>query len=82
MRICLPDELLADIVEILFQQCIDCRERVVSRIIDAKPHWSCVHNVTLASRTLRAIGLRLWFSRLMCVFHTSFLFPIYNDSLE
>jgi len=71
MRTCIPNELLADIVEILFQQSTPlARTRVGSSIFEDKPHWSCIHSVVLASRTLRAIGLKLWFSRLRCVFFT------------
>ncbi|KAF8502539.1 hypothetical protein JB92DRAFT_3098895 [Gautieria morchelliformis] len=66
MRICLPNELLADIVEILFRQSAHSRVRAGSSTgtFETKPPWSCIRNVVLSSRTLRAIGLKLWFSRL------------------
>ena len=65
MQICLPHELLMDIVEILFQS-TPSRVRGATSF-DAKPPWSCISNLVLASHALRAIGLKLWFYRLRYV---------------
>jgi hypothetical protein len=67
MRTRLPNELLAEIVEFLFEDHARPRVRAGSSSLEVKPPWSRIHAVVLASRTFRAIGMRLWFSRLRCV---------------
>ena len=67
MRTSLPYELLADIVQLLFEELPPHRVPAPSSSLELKPPWSRIHAVVLASRTLRAIGLRLWFCRLRSV---------------
>lgn len=66
MHVVLPFDILFRIVELFFE---DTPKLFFGKYTTdvGKPKWAAIENLISASRTLRTIGLKMWFMRLRSV---------------